>query len=448
MKSNPSPGPNRPSPSNDARRRRGSISSLGASVILAIAAACLLDVTSALQRRDRTAAVQNARLGPRAAGGLSVAAFGGPYQRGSALFGGGQGFSDDRASGAAARDSVPAVPIDYCPDAPVTRAQMAVFLLRAEHGSGYAPPKCTGVFQDVSCPDAFAVDWIEELASETVTGGCSVSPPEYCPDAPVTRAQMAVFLLKVEHGSSYVPPVCTAPGTFGDVPCPGAFAVDWIDQLAQEGITGGCSASPLLYCPDQPVTRAQMAVFLLRAEHGSGYAPPTCTPPGIFFDVPCATVGVVGVTVENFLFSPGTATAVVGDTVQWTWNSGGVSHSTTSGACSPNCTPDGLWDSGVHASPNTFSLKFTTPGTYPYHCAVHLSSMTGAVQVNPPAFAVDWIEQLYHEAITGGCGNAPPTPTPTPTPTPMGTPRPTYTHYYSGASGHAAVSLAAALGLP
>ena len=38
-----------------------------------------------------------------------------------------------------------------------------------------------------------------------------------------------------------------------------------IDALAAAGITLGCSTDPLRYCPDQPVTRAQMASFLHRA---------------------------------------------------------------------------------------------------------------------------------------------------------------------------------------
>jgi hypothetical protein len=94
---------------------------------------------------------------------------------------------------------------------------------------------------------------------------------------------MAVFLLKAQHGSSYVPPACT--GIFGDVPCPSQYA-DWIEQLANEGITGGCGGGD--YCPGNPVTRAQMAVFLLKAEHGSSYAPPSCT--GIFGDVACPSL--------------------------------------------------------------------------------------------------------------------------------------------------------------
>jgi subtilisin-like proprotein convertase family protein len=144
----------------------------------------------------------------------------------------------------------------YCPAASVTRAQMAVFLLKAEHGSAYAPPACAGTFSDVACPSLFA-DWIERLAAEGITGGCGGG--NYCPGNPVTRQQMAAFLLKAEHSSAYTPPACT--GTFSDVACPSLFA-DWIERLAAEGITGGCGGGN--YCPLNPNTRGQMAVFLVK----------------------------------------------------------------------------------------------------------------------------------------------------------------------------------------
>jgi serine protease AprX len=148
---------------------------------------------------------------------------------------------------------------NFCPGSPVTRAQMAVFLLKAEHGSGYTPPACAGIFGDVACPSQFA-DWIEQLSAEGITGGCGGG--NYCPDTAVTRAQMAVFLLKAEHGSAYTPPACS--GDFGDVTCPSLFA-DWIEQLADEGITSGCGGGN--FCPNNPNTRGQMAVFLFRTFH-------------------------------------------------------------------------------------------------------------------------------------------------------------------------------------
>jgi hypothetical protein len=147
---------------------------------------------------------------------------------------------------------------NYCPGSAVLRSQMAVFLLVGEHGRGYIPPACTGIFQDVACPGAFT-DWIEQLFNEGITNGCSNNPLLYCPGNPVSRAGMAVFLLVAQHGTGYVPPACA--GIFTDVACPSPFA-DWIEQLYSEGITGGCSANPLMYCPANSVTRAQMAVFL------------------------------------------------------------------------------------------------------------------------------------------------------------------------------------------
>jgi hypothetical protein len=145
----------------------------------------------------------------------------------------------------------------YCPGLDVTRAQMAVFILKAEHGGAFAPPSCAGVFADVACPSPFAA-WIEQLAAEGITGGCGGG--DYCPNNPVTRAQMAVFLLKGRQGAAYVPPACA--GLFGDVACPAGFAVDWIEELAAEGITAGCGGGN--YCPDDPNTRGQMAVFLAK----------------------------------------------------------------------------------------------------------------------------------------------------------------------------------------
>jgi IPT/TIG domain/S-layer homology domain len=148
---------------------------------------------------------------------------------------------------------------NYGVDQGTKRQQMAVFLLKAEHGLCYVPPPCASAFPDVPCPSTFA-DWIEALAAEGITTGCGGG--NFCPNNLVTRRQMAVFLLKTKHGSTYVPPACA--GVFDDVACPGAPAVDFIEQLAAEQITGGCSAAPPLYCPDGSSTRGQMAVFIVK----------------------------------------------------------------------------------------------------------------------------------------------------------------------------------------
>ncbi len=145
---------------------------------------------------------------------------------------------------------------NYCVAANVTRAQMAVLLLKARHGSAYVPPPATGIFADVP-PGSFARDWIEELFNEGITAGCGGG--NFCPSGLVTRGQVAPMLLKAEHGSAYVPPPST--GIFADVP-PGAFARDWIEQLFHEGITAGCGGGN--YCPGLATPRGQMATFLVK----------------------------------------------------------------------------------------------------------------------------------------------------------------------------------------
>jgi hypothetical protein len=146
---------------------------------------------------------------------------------------------------------------NYCPDDLVTRAQMAVFLERGMRGSDYLPPPASGnVFLDVAATD-FGASFIEQLFADGITGGCGGG--NYCPGNSVTRDQMAVFLLRAKYGSGYAPP--PASGLFNDVD-PGFWAASWIEQLAAEGITGGCGNGA--YCPGTAVSRAQMAVFLVR----------------------------------------------------------------------------------------------------------------------------------------------------------------------------------------
>ena len=145
---------------------------------------------------------------------------------------------------------------NYCPASSITREQMSVFLLKARLGPTFVPSPCTTPpFNDVPVASAFC-PWIRELVARGVTGGCGNG--NYCPAAAVTREQMAVFLLRMREGSTYVPPACTAP-LFADVPCASGFA-RWINELVRRGITAGCGGAN--YCPTQANSRAQMAVFL------------------------------------------------------------------------------------------------------------------------------------------------------------------------------------------
>jgi hypothetical protein len=143
----------------------------------------------------------------------------------------------------------------FCPEEPVTRGQMAAFLARAfgltERGDITFADTAGDVFRDD----------IDRLAAAGITRGCN--PPgndRFCPEEPVTRGQMAAFLTRafglVDTGG------VDFTDTVGSV-----FRSD-IARLAAAGITRGCT--PTRFCPDDPVTRGQMAAFLNRAE---GYLP-------------------------------------------------------------------------------------------------------------------------------------------------------------------------------
>ena len=151
-------------------------------------------------------------------------------------------------------------PLAFCPEAIATRAEMAVFLVRGIHGAGFVPPAATGVFSDVPA-DYWAAAYIEQLYADGITTGCGTAPLRFCPTDPVTRAEMAVFLVRAKHGIAFTPPAAT--GDFADVPI-SHWAAAYIEQLYADGITTGCGLMPLSYCPANSVTRAQAAAFLVR----------------------------------------------------------------------------------------------------------------------------------------------------------------------------------------
>jgi hypothetical protein len=145
----------------------------------------------------------------------------------------------------------------YCPTNPTTREQMAAFVLVAKEGAGYNPPACTTpVFTDVPASSPFC-KFIEELARRGVTGGCGTNI--YCPQNPVTREQMAVFVLRTLD-PNLDPPACTTP-IFTDVPASSPFC-RWVEELVRRGVVSGCDTVGPRYCPTDPVTREQMGVFL------------------------------------------------------------------------------------------------------------------------------------------------------------------------------------------
>ena len=141
-----------------------------------------------------------------------------------------------------------------------------------------------GSFPDVP-EDAF-YPFIENLLHNQVTAGGGCGAGQYCGEDGVLRQQMAVFLLKARYGGAFAPRPATG-AIFDDVPASNPFA-PWIEELYLQGVTGGCQASPPLFCPQNTVNRQQMSAFLLKMFYGPGYLPIPCT--GIFDDVTCPSL--------------------------------------------------------------------------------------------------------------------------------------------------------------
>lgn len=145
----------------------------------------------------------------------------------------------------------------FCPGDPIPRWLMAVWLVRVADGQDPAPVSSSR-FSDVDAGQWWAAH-VERLAELGITAGCASEPAEYCPDAPVTRAQMATFLRRAFVFDSAIPQ--------GFVDTGDSVHEANIDALFRAGVTAGCSTEPLRFCPEQAATRAQMALFLERARN-------------------------------------------------------------------------------------------------------------------------------------------------------------------------------------
>ncbi len=139
-------------------------------------------------------------------------------------------------------------PTTFCPDRAVTRAEMAAFLGRALNLPASAGP----VPFDDSSKHALQ-EAIGALAASGITTGCTATA--FCPDRPVTRGEMAAFLVRgFGLGESAADPFDDDDGNYFEAA---------IGALAASGITTGCTETA--FCPDRPVTRGEMAAFLIRA---------------------------------------------------------------------------------------------------------------------------------------------------------------------------------------
>ena len=145
--------------------------------------------------------------------------------------------------------------VGFCPDDPLLRSTMAVWIVRAVDG-GDPLPAGESRFADID-PGMWWVDHVEKLADLGITAGCSTTPARYCPGDSVSRAQMASFLVRA-FGLEAAP-------SAGFTDTVGNVHAANVDALAAAGITAGCSTTPPQFCPDSSVNRGQMATLLARA---------------------------------------------------------------------------------------------------------------------------------------------------------------------------------------
>src|SRR5689334_12541169 len=195
-------------------------------VATAAFAACALSSGVLPAATTFQAAYVNSASGP-ASGGAAVQIVGNQFLGGASVTVGGV------LAGATVRGStlitatMPARPAGSLSDVVVTNADDAVSTL---------PLAWFADFNDVAQANPFHGS-VERMVRDGITAGCTGG--NYCPDNPITRSQMAVFLLRAKHGGSYVPPPASG-AVFFDVHVTD-FASDWIEQLYAEGVTGGCA---------------------------------------------------------------------------------------------------------------------------------------------------------------------------------------------------------------
>jgi hypothetical protein len=204
----------------------------------------------------------------------------------------------------------------FCPNDTVTREQAAAFIVRAVTGTTtpaiYNP---TPYFTDVPTTDPF-FPHIQKLVDLGITSGCA--PGQFCPSDTIPRWQIAIFIIRARltlYGASFA--TATTP-YFADVPADverNGVPFPFIQRAYEERITNGCGTNPLTYCPDDVVTRGQMASLIMRGLFNettiAGLTAPQVT--GVSPNTMASTVGAqitVTITGANTNFQSGDTVTV------------------------------------------------------------------------------------------------------------------------------------------
>ncbi len=159
-------------------------------------------------------------------------------------------------------------PMMYCPANDVTREQMAVFMvvsLDLALGTPLSYPP-TAYFQDVASTSSY-FPFVQKLAELGISGGCSSSPPLFCPTNTITQEQMAVFTIVAWMLANDLSTFTyTETPYFTDVPSTSIY-FKFIQKMMDMGFWTGCGNNQ--YCPTDAVTRGDMAPMIMRAVMGA-----------------------------------------------------------------------------------------------------------------------------------------------------------------------------------
>ena len=166
----------------------------------------------------------------------------------------------DELAGTGIIDGAACGPGLFCPQYPIQRWMVAVWLVRALDEED-PPPSAANRFGDVDSRRWWA-PYVERMAALGITRGCDARPARFCPHSTVTRAQMASFLTRAFNL------VGGPPSGFADT-LHNPHSSD-IDALSAAGIAGECATDPVRFCPSRPTSRDRAATLLVRALHYAG----------------------------------------------------------------------------------------------------------------------------------------------------------------------------------
>ena len=144
----------------------------------------------------------------------------------------------------------------------------------ADYAAGKIYRLASTTFADVPVTHPYYRD-IETLYANGMTAGCSTNPLRYCPDQIMNRAETAVFTLRGNFGNGYTPRA--ARHIFQDDWSRGLWGEPWAEAMYDNGLSAGCLASPLKFCPWNQIPREQAVIFILRLKYGGSYTPPPAT---------------------------------------------------------------------------------------------------------------------------------------------------------------------------